>query len=422
MRFHRHFMVLLILLFASNFVEGQNLSNLQSKSFLVNVDTLVLDEFSIIPGSEIVEVKGENFIISQEDYELDYANGLLIWKAKPSSPEVEITYRQFPISFSKVWSNKNPGEVSEKDFVMNPFQYIPEKQQQSIFDFGGLEYNGSLSRGLSFGNSQDVILNSSFNLQLSGHISDEIEVVAAITDNNVPVQPEGNTQQLQEFDKVFIQVKKDEHKLTVGDYDLGVSKQHFMKFFRKSQGGSYSGKFKLPNEYGNLNSMASFAITKGKFSKNKLAAEEGNQGPYKLIGANGESFIIVLGGTERVFNDGKLMIRGSENDYVIDYNLGELTFTPNVLVTKDLRIVVEFEYSDKSYFRSLFHVSNEYEYKNLNLRLDFVSEQDSKNQPVQVDLESNQKALLETIGDSLQNAFMLGDILECSDLSAGGHP
>ena len=283
---------------------------------------------------------------------MNYVFGWLRWEKKPSVAEVVITYRKFPLSFSKVKMNKDPGKMTEQEFVLNPFRYIPENNQQGIFDFGGLEYNGSLSRGLSFGNSQDVVLNSSFNLQLSGHITDEIEVLAAITDNNVPVQPEGNTQQLQEFDKVFIQVKKDDHKLIVGDYELGISKMHFMKFFKKSQGISYSGKADLPGNMGVMKPRASFAITKGKFSKNTLKVEEGNQGPYKLLGANNESFIIVLAGTERVFIDGKLMVRGSENDYVIDYNLGEVTFTPNVLVTKDLRISVEFEYSDKSYFRS----------------------------------------------------------------------
>ena len=58
-----------------------------------------------------------------------------------------------------------------------------------------------------------------------------------------------------------------------------------------------------------------------------FTGQEGNQGPYKLRGNNGELYVLVISGSERVFVNGILLTRGENNDYIIDYNAGEVIFT-----------------------------------------------------------------------------------------------
>ena len=44
-------------------------------------------------------------------------------------------------------------------------------------------------------------------MQLAGDLTNDVNVTAALTDESSPIQPEGNTKTLQEFDKVFMTIK-----------------------------------------------------------------------------------------------------------------------------------------------------------------------------------------------------------------------
>ena len=99
-----------------------------------------------------------------------------------------------------------------------------------------IEKSGTLVRGFTVGTTKDFTLNSGLRLQLSGKLSDEIEVVAALTDENTPIQPEGNTERLDELDKVFIQIKHPNATGTFGDYQLIRKQGEFGVMDRKLQG------------------------------------------------------------------------------------------------------------------------------------------------------------------------------------------
>ena len=395
----------LILAFTQK-ASSQSVTNLREQKLILSSDTVLIDTLSLVPQSEIIFLNESS--LDQSSYEINYTKGFFILKDKAlKGKTVTITYRVFPMSFEKSYEHKKIDRIENK-ISKNPFLFEYTDENEDVFYLNGLNKSGSISRGVVFGNNQDLSVNSSLNLQLSGKISDNVSILASISDDNIPIQAEGNTQQLQEFDRVFIQLFSDSWKLTAGDFYIERPKSYFMNFNKKVKGGSFNMKLNTSkkNEFNTMTPTISAAISKGKFSRNKIQGVEGNQGPYRLVGADNEAFIIVLSGTEKIYIDGRLMKRGNQFDYVIDYNTAELTFTTNRLITKDSRIVAEFQYSDKNYSRSLVHFGNDYVTKKLRLSFNVYSEQDSRNQPLQQDLNDTEKLLLSNIGDSLQNAIV----------------
>lgn len=218
-------------------------------------------------------------------------------------------------------------------------------------DLGAVDYRGTFGRGLRFGNSQNLVLDSQLDLQLSGDLGGGLTVDAVVSDQNIPLQPEGNTVQLQEFDRVFVTIARDPHALTGGDYALHSDRGRFLRFDKNLQGLAY--QYRGGGDSAAVDGRAALAAARGEFARIRLPLTDGNQGPYRLTGSRGEAFVIVLAGTERVTLDGRLLTRGIDRDYVIDYNRGEITFTPRLLVNRFQRVVVEYEYSDREYLRSL---------------------------------------------------------------------
>lgn len=394
---------------------AQNIDNRHSKTIATTNDTVQLDTLSLIPKTiHLTSIAGVE--IDSSYFTVAFADGIIILnnkklKANGFNDSIKVTYQTFPLLLSKETKHKDINLI-RPDLLGNfsPFSYNAEPVKNDIFMMNGLDKSGSISRGISFGNNQDMAVSSNLNLQLSGHLNNNIDILLAATDSNIPIQPEGNTQQLQEFDKVFVQISNPTSKLIAGDFQLYRPESYFMSFHKKAQGLSFTttqttNKQKVEDKQGANTTSINAAVSRGKFSRNVIQGIEGNQGPYPLKGAENETFIIILSGTEKVYINGRLLDRGQENDYVIDYNTSEITFTAKQLITKDRRIIVEFQYSDKNYARSLVHVGNDFEQNKVKLHLHVYSEQDNKNQPIQQELSADQKQILSDIGDTLSLAI-----------------
>src|SRR5690606_3738267 len=102
---------------------------------------------------------------------------------------------------------------------------------------GDLNSKGSIVRGITFGNNQGSSVQSSMDLQITGKLSKDVSILASISDHNLPIQADGYTQTLDEFDKIYIQLNiKDRTLLRAGHLDLDDTKTYFGKYQRRSMG------------------------------------------------------------------------------------------------------------------------------------------------------------------------------------------
>ena len=397
-----------MLLSAGQGLRGQNHLVSRSVWLVVYSDTLRLDSLSIIPGS--LEVLGSDSLpVEPERWHLIEGGSSVVFQAPFPSDSLWFRYKVFPFDLERIYFNKSPQIVfQEEPSQLDPFLYRPfNSEDDASTGFSSLNRSGSVSRGLAFGNTQDLSVNSNLNLQLSGKLSDDISILASVSDDNLPIQPQGNTQQLQDFDRVFIQLYNDRNKLIAGDFQLKSRESYFLRYFKRSQGATFESTFDWRPGIKGL-AEASVAVSKGKFARNIIQGIEGNQGPYRLRGSDNERFIIILAGTERIYIDGRLLQRGQEFDYIIDYNTAELVFTAKQRITKDRRIIAEFQYSDKNYARSLIQAHIESKGSKGSTYIGLYSEQDARNQPLQQDIDESAREILRNAGDDLRLAVSSG--------------
>ncbi|MFY7811230.1 MAG: hypothetical protein ACOVQ2_05810, partial [Flavobacterium sp.] len=363
---------------------------------LPNSDTLKLSKNSINPGFFEVYNK-QNQLINSNEYIIDYKKAQLILQKKPKDT-ISIIYQEYPQFLTQKYEL-----YSENLIVPNEAQdvnlYVIKPNILDVFKpFDGLNTTGSITRGIAFGNNQNASVRSNLDLQITGKLSEKVGIRASIQDNDVPLQQGGYSQTLDQFDQVFIEIFSNQWNVRAGDLFLNNRNLKLLNFNKKLQG--ITTQFKLGTPEKQTIAEASIALSRGLYAKSEIKAQEGNQGPYKLRGNNGELYVLIISGSERVFVNGVLLARGENNQYMIDYNAGEIIFTSLFPVNSEMRIVVEYQYSDRNYTRFTTYANVHHSQEKWNFGTYFYQDNDLKNQTLQQNLSDLQKTILANAGNN----------------------
>jgi len=389
---------------------SQNAFSQQQSKTITPSDTLIFLDSGYVMTNNLRIICGDSVLRQGTDYYVTKSHQSLVLKASWLNKILQIEYYSVNPSFFRL------RQVYPMRTEVNPsgLQLETARPGAAQEETSGLLTDGVLLRGLSFGNAQDLVLNSALNLRMSGKINNNLSIEGALTDQEYPFQPEGTSSSIQDFDRIYVKAQTANTTVTLGDYAFnGLNQAWFSKYAKKNRGIQLQWQDTVKNW--RLTTEGNAALARGRFSRNELQGQEGLQGPYRLTGTRNENFIIVVSGTEVVYLDGKRLERGYQADYTIDYNLGEITFTPKHLIAQNSRIVVEFQYTDRFYTRMVGAAMVSAEKKKITVYGSTFHEGDLPSQPLQQDLSLfdssrmlDARQIMELAGDNPSAAAMSG--------------
>ncbi len=367
-------------------------------------DVLELPTFSVLQKTETVELKvsGEqeftvkyppilrnteqlteadgNTLVRNVDYQIDLYSGkiTIVPRGTTTYPyRLKITYRTLPFAIKEVYKRdlygeQNPislqpsedsdqpsavevglpnplstdEETAKKHPSKNPLRGEPGSESQ-------LEVSGSQTFGISLGSGRSVTPNQELRVNVEGKASKDITVLALLSDQDLPIQPEGTTENIQDIDQKLIRITHPNMSGTLGDFEGSLGASEFIFFPRALEGVQVEGDF----EWGRFHLIPS-AIPKGQSTSLVLRGEEGRS-EYRLT-VDGQ-YVIVKAGSEIVWLNGERMRRGENNDYIIrEYGDPIVEFNSKHLITSNDTIRIDFEYisEERAYQQNLYGLSS----------------------------------------------------------------
>ena len=334
-----------------NILIGQSVLTVDTLLVETNQYQIKLNPF-IVDSSFFLFHKGKLV----EDYHLNTIAGEIELKETNSTPGIyHASYRYFihplPVQIGPLYKSLPQLDTLlsvDKDSVQTDQTEIQHDIQDNI---SNLATTGTVYRNLILSPLGGSDFSGGLQLQLQGKLSKDITVSGVLSDQSLPIQPEGTTQALEEIDKVYLHVSHPVFQIMAGDIDYDLQSGKYLTVSRKLEGIKNTFKFDK------WSGQSALAGTKGRYHKLSFKGTDGSQGPYSLTSETDSKDIIVLAGTEKVHLNGELLKRGENFDYIIDYSIGEVIFTPYRLIDFDSDIYIEYQYSDFQYNRNVFSAS-----------------------------------------------------------------
>ena len=197
-------------------------------------DSVINLSHEMVVENTITDLSGT---ISKEDYFLNSLMGKLVLNDSVREPFVAIIKYEFLTSHFPTVTEPPVADLPLLETILESKE-IPRSLPPSepLTEDYPLVTNGSIFRGVTMSPISGVSMTGGLRLMLQGQVAEDITVIGSLTDQNSPIQPEGNTQALDEIDEVYLEVKHPSAKIIAGDIDLNLSGGRFISVKRRLEG------------------------------------------------------------------------------------------------------------------------------------------------------------------------------------------
>lgn len=361
-----------------------------------------LPDLLIIAATDSVSADGRALERGVE-YEIDYARSILSVRAALSdSARVSVAYAYLPLGLKPLYRHSVLDSVTAlpPGFVDEGVLMAQADTSLGRAPPAGLRVGGAKTFGITMGSNRDPSLEQSLRLNISGNITRDVSVRAYLSDQNTPLVPEGDTEELRALDKVLIEIESERLSATMGDIVFALDGGSLVSLRRELTGASIRGGF------GRANLTLAGARTAGKFTSATFRGVDGKQGTYLLADDTGATGVSIVAGSERVWLDGERLKRGRDNDYVIDYRAGGIEFTERRRITSESEITVDYEFALSDYDRDIYggRASATLGSGSVTIGGTFFREADDRGAASATTLSDDQIAVLEAAGDDVELA------------------
>ena len=359
---------------------------------------VMLPDSLVIAGTDTVLLSGR-LLERESDYVFDASRRAFRLLAESAdSARVVVAYRYLPGASRSVF----------RSALLDSAGVLPSKVAAAavLVEAGGaarprvgpdLRVDGSKTFGITVGSNRDPTLEQSLRLNVAGRIAGDVSVRAYLSDQNIPLRPEGDTEELRALDEVLIELESSRGTATLGDFVLRADRSRLATLERELSGAQVEGRMG-PGAF-----LLAGARADGEFRSLTFRGVEGKQGKY-VLGPGGP----VVAGSESVWIDGVPARRGSDNDYIIDYDAGTVEFTETNPITSETEISVDYEFAVGDYARDVYAVSGGVGTPDAGIGITWVREADDRDSPSTFALGDEERAILAGAGDDPLEAFDAG--------------